>query len=676
MNRLINSAIAVLVLVITGLVVRSLAEGDARDVARLKQTAYYLSERGQYEKSAAAFQEYIAARPTDGQTIYDYAMLLIRLERHGQAAEQLETARRLDPQNEPVYFQLGVEYARLGRNEQAASVFSELRQSANPDIARPAAAVALRLSSDLERAARLQVEQDVYDLAKNFKFEETIAAINELEKQGELSYGMALQRIYAYASLQRYAPALALADALLLQYPKATDLMLARAELLLQMGRQPEAVAQLERITKEKPGSEDARTAMTRLMNLNGLPALGSGAPPVGAGNALSAEEIIIYSLAEKRLHRQVIAAVDDLEKKQGRLAWNMQMQRVYALQGCGDVDRAMVEAEKLAAERPDSVELGLIRSDLLFKAHRWQEASAILKEIRTKNPNTPVAKEADRRLAEIPAVENLDKWNWGEAYMSGDYHGRFGSVIGYGYIRSGTYVPSARWLQPYVSFQFLADTKSGGGALQTIVADNSVGLYAGLRAQLFTTEYLFLYVQGGGNTDLLGRRNNGNWRGDYQAGIYGYKAWGPGVNWTRLSQTNKVDGGKATCCSLETMWRGDWWVDAGADFSYYDRFERWLGYGQVREGVRILQFGNRMAVDGYVMENIAWDIEGVYTDNLFEAGPGLRMVYTLWRNWQIVLRTEWAEGVYFGRNYNNTKGDTDSTYGDFRAGISMGVNW
>jgi hypothetical protein len=378
----------------------------------------------------------------------------------------------------------------------------------------------------------------------------------------------------------------------------------------------------------------------------------------------------------DKHQYREAIAAIDDMEKKRGSIDWSFEMQRVYALEAIGDFDRAAKETEKMAAQKPDSVELAMMRADLLFKEHRWQEASAILKDVRAKNPNTPIAEEADRRLAEVPAVENLDKWYWGESYNSGDYHNRFDDEVGYGYVRAGTFIPEARWLQPYMAFNYVVDTRSGtAGGLSTIINDNSVGLYGGVRAQLFPTEYLFLYAQVGANQDLLGDhghgRNHGNWRTDWQVGVYGYKAWGPGVNWTQNVATNGFAGG-----SLSPIWRGDWWADVDGDFSYYDRFASWLGYGQVREGLRLFQFGDDVALDTYIMENVAWDAKGNYTDNLFEVGPGVRLIYVPWRDWQVVLRTEWAQGWYMNRNDTNQRGNTDSKYGDLRVGVSVGVKW
>jgi len=88
-----------------------------------------------------------------------------------------------------------------------------------------------------------------------------------------------------------------------------------------------------------------------------------------------------------------------------------MQMQRLYSLQAMGGIARANALAAQMAAARPDSVEA--FRScarTLLVQEKRWLEASKILKDIKDKNPNTPVAKEADRRLREFPGVANVDK--------------------------------------------------------------------------------------------------------------------------------------------------------------------------------------------------------------------------------------------------------------------------
>src|SRR5205814_5334215 len=98
-------------------------------------------------------------------------------------------------------------------------------------------------------------------------------------------------------------------------------------------------------------------------------------------------------------------------------------------------------------AAYPESTEVAITRSDLLIKEHNWEEASGILRQIKNEYPDTPLAAEAQRRLQAMPPIANLDKWYWGEAYLSGDYLGRFGTEVGSGFVRHGYYVPKVRWL-------------------------------------------------------------------------------------------------------------------------------------------------------------------------------------------------------------------------------------
>jgi hypothetical protein len=385
----------------------------------------------------------------------------------------------------------------------------------------------------------------------------------------------------------------------------------------------------------------------------------------------------VIFSLVGKQRYREAVEAINELEKKHD-LTWDMEMQRLYALQALGEKQQAIEYAEKAAKKQPKSVELALLRADLLVGVHRWEDASKILMDIKYGSPDTPAAAEAQRRLDVLPPMCNLDKTTWGEMYAQGVTFSRYNTLVGSGFIREGTYVPDARWLQPYAGMRFQADTKSGGGPRETIIEDNSISFVGGARAQLFPTEYLFIYGEGGVNLDWLGRRNNGDWAADYQVGTYGFKSWGPGVVLKDFSVSTNAAGMTVTnhYSLTPVVWRGDWFVDAAADFSYYHRFNSWLGYSQAHEGFRLAQFGSDVGLDAYLVENLDWDAKGNYFDNLFEYGPGGRLLWTPKPSWQVTLRAEWLEGEYLGRDDQHTRGNARASYENLEITLAVGVTW
>jgi len=887
--------------------------GAAQDAAADRGKAYELYDEKRFAEAADAFQAYLQKNPDDAQATLDFAALLSQLNRHAEAATLLEALHLKNPQNEAAYFKLGVEYVTLKRPAEAEQVFAALEKSANADLATAATETLQRLRADVAREARLKAEQSVFALASQLRHQEVIDAVGDLDKQGPLSFAMAMQRLYAWHSLQQYAPALDRANQLAETYPKATDLALLRAELFAQLGRRREAVALWQQVERDHAGTPEAAQAGKRLQaaavwdeeeriyelararkprevvaavdqleqkgtvsfamemerlrawqnllehklalrranelaarfpamselallradlltqqgqwpaaekilqmlsrdnaetpvafeadkrlraeaarrqknrveehifslarqqkhrevvaaigelekkgklpwilemqRLYSWQALGENARALERADRLAAdtpraldlallrsrllaqvgrqEEAVnllkqiekenpgtpiaaeaakqliavtspppeptaadrVYELANRQQHREVIAAIDDLEK-QGPLALPLALQRLYALQALGDKARAAKEAEQLAAANPQSTDLAILRGDLLIGEHRWEEASMVLKQVKADNPGTAIAAEAQRRLQAIPPIANLDKWYWGETYDSGDYHGRYGAVIGSGFLRHGYFIPGARWLQPYGEMRYTVDTHSGVGFQRSIVADNYLGLSLGARAQLFPTEYLFLYASYGLNKDLLDRRHGGAWSEDFQAGLYGFKSWGPGTvlhsaaPGEDISTTGNVPAapatidhqpdGKETRSSL-FFWRGDWFTDAGADFSYYHRYTSWIGYGQGHEGWRLCQIGPHAAIDAYAVENVSWDARGNYFDNLIEVGPGARVLWVPRKGWEVILRAEYLNGLYFGRDTRHSRGNAPGQYDDFHVGLSVGGRW
>jgi tetratricopeptide (TPR) repeat protein len=511
-----------------------------------------------------------------------------------------------------------------------------------------------------------KAEARIYELSEKEEHREVVLAIDELEKRQPLSWNLQMQRLYALSSLGQGKRALELADKMAQQNPRAPDLALVRADLLAQQGQKEQATALWREIATNNPDTPAAVEAERRLRE-----------------EAVVSSQQRVYDLARRNQHEEVLIALAEMEKK-GPLPLEMEMQRLYSLQALGRNKEAAELAATLCAAHPNSTELALLRADCLMSARDWRQAAEVLKELQRDHPATPVALEAENRLALIPAVANVDKWNWGEAYLSGDYYSRWESIIGSGFVRSGTYIPGARRLQPYVQFQFVADTQSGTAGQPTVIADNFVGFYGGVRLQVLPTEYLFLYAMAGTENDLLDSGLGGDWAFDYQAGIYGFKAWGPGMILYNAPLAEIAASAEASVSGMTNeaakadiaFWRGDWFVDVDANFSYYKRYSDWIGYGQTRQGFRLFQLGRHAAFDGYAVENLTWDVRGNFYDNFVSLGPGVRVIWVPHPNWEVVLRAEYLNGFYFGRDAENNQGSTPDHYDEAHVGLSVGMRW
>jgi tetratricopeptide (TPR) repeat protein len=602
-----------------------------------------------------------------------YARALMQADRPGDARQVLETFHGKHPLNETAYFKIGNFYVSAGNWAEAEKVFEQLSRSTNKDMAVAAEAALRNVKSQVARRSRQSAEQHVFDLAAAFKYSELVEAVAALEKQGALPFAIEMQRLYAMEMLAQYAPALERANALVKEHPKATDLALLRADLLMQLGHRSEAEDIWKKIQRENAGTEAALIASERMKGI---------AQP---------EENVIFDLVRKQKYPEALEAINKMERQDGKLSWAMEMQRLYVWQYLGQKDRALDRASTLAKQHPESTDLALMRSDLLVGLHEWEEASKILKEVKEKNPDTEIAAQAQNRLDSIPPIANLDKWYWGEAYLSGEYLGRFGSIVGSGFARHGYFIPGARWLQPYGEMRFTVDTRSGAGRERTVYADNFLSFAVGVRAQLLPTEYLFLYASTGLNKDLLSRRHGGDWAWDSQAGIYGFKSWGPGTVLLSSGPQEVIEatgnlpatvGGADSATQKEgatrdwLFWRGDWFVDAGADFSYYQRYASWIGYGQAHEGFRLFQINPHAAIDGYAVENLSWDVRGNYFDNVAEVGPGVRLLWVPRHHTEVVLRGEYLNGYYLGRDGLHNRGSASGHYDEFRAALTLGLRW
>ena len=404
------------------------------------------------------------------------------------------------------------------------------------------------------------------------------------------------------------------------------------------------------------------------------------------------------YELINARRDEEAVRAIDDLER-QGEVTPELIIEKSAALQRTGDTLAAIVVLRDVAGGDNPDPRARLQLASLLAEQGRRAEAFEIWRELRDQGGDQG----GDATLSRVAAAEiealapsyNLERWAWGELDLYGTYLSRYNIGVSSGRIREGTFIPGARWIEPFVQADFSLDssnTSNGQGAGQgipTIYNENLAGFHAGARIRPFANQSLVLYVLGGIQKDLRGtEQHNGEWFTEIIAGINGYWAWGPGKEWTAIDLDGVSPGGLPTLPSNSqaSRWalnnwspprlRFDWFVEAGGDAAYYSRLPDCLAYGQSRQGARVMQFGKAAAVDIYGLENLTMDTRGNYFDNYFEAGPGMRFVTAPVGAAVLTTSVDYVLGSYLGRNSNNTRGDTAANYSDFRLTVALSVRW
>jgi len=398
------------------------------------------------------------------------------------------------------------------------------------------------------------------------------------------------------------------------------------------------------------------------------------------------------YDLISARRDEEAVQAIDQLERN-GEATSELIMEKSAALQRLGDPLAAIVVLRDIAnGENPDP-RARLQLAALLAEQGRRVEAFEIWRDVRDAGGDATLSRVAAAEINALAPSYNLERWAWGELDLYGTYLSRYDIGVSSGRLREGTFIPGARWIEPFVQADFSLDsTNTSGGSgegIPTIYNENLAGFHAGARIRPFYNQSFVLYVLGGVQKDLRGtEQHDGNWFAEIIAGLNGYWAWGPGREWTTLDLETVSPGGLSTLPSKSqtSRWslnnwspvrlRFDWFVEAGGDAAYYSRLPDCLAYGQSRQGARIMQFGKAAAVDIYGLENLTMDTKGNYYDNYFEAGPGMRFVTAPVGAAVLTTSVDYVLGTYLGRNSNNTRGDTAANYSDFRLTVSLSLRW
>ncbi|MCX6961328.1 MAG: hypothetical protein NTZ08_02600 [Verrucomicrobia bacterium] len=535
-----------------------------------------------------------------------------------------------------------------------------------------------------------------------------------------------------------YFPLVLLASAALLQ--AQTPDPVAEAATLSNQGRHSEASAILQKATDSNPGDEglrfrlatalvfdrrnaEARTIFSELakswnadiasMAASSLTALDRAEaiekaareqPPSAETLRREAEyrarqarldrQQAAYELINARRDEEAVRAIDDLER-QGEVTPELIIEKSAALQRMGDTLAAIVVLRDVAAGDNPDPRARLQLAALLAEQGRRAEAFEIWRDLRDQGGDATLSRVAAAEIEALAPSYNLERWTWGELDLYGTYLSRYNIGVSSGRLREGTFIPGARWIEPFVQADFSLDssnTSNGQGpgqGIPTIYNENLAGFHAGARIRPFANQSLVLYVLGGIQKDLRGtEQHNGEWFAEIIAGINGYWAWGPGKEWTAIDLEGVSPGGLPTLPSTSqasrwalnnwspVQFRLDWFVEAGGDAAYYSRLPDCLAYGQSRQGARIMQFGKAAAVDIYGLENLTMDTKGNYYDNYFEAGPGMRFVTAPVGAAVLTTSVDYVFGSYLGRNSNNTRGDTAANYSDFRLTVALSLRW
>lgn len=395
------------------------------------------------------------------------------------------------------------------------------------------------------------------------------------------------------------------------------------------------------------------------------------------------------YDLLEAKDDSAAIAHIAELESR-GEATPALLRGQAVALERTGQMDAAYEVLQRVLELENPAIETRMQLAALLRKQGKISEAYEIWRDLRDSHPDSDEGRRAAAEIDALAPAWNPERWSWGELDIYATYLQRYDIGVANGRLRQGTFVPGARWIEPFIQADFSLDSDpygSGEEGLSTIYNENLAGFHAGARIRPFAEQSFTLYVLGGIQKDLRGtEERQGEWFWEVITGVNGFWSWGPGRHWVSEDLQTAMPGGLPVLPRSALQWTPapwgpvglgwDWFAEVGADAAYYSRLSDCIGYGQARQGFRLVRFGRAAALDAYALQNLTMDTEGSYYDNFFEAGPGLRFATAPIGVAVFTTSVDYVLGTYLGRNAGNTRGDLASTYSDFRLTASFSLRW
>lgn len=251
-----------------------------------------------------------------------------------------------------------------------------------------------------------------------------------------------------------------------------------------------------------------------------------------------------------------------------------------------------------------------------------------------------PESARAEHGLAGLTQGGDLERGAlFTEVYAAPVYQTRFSNLIAPVVVRSGVAALERPRAALYASARLTRDTRSVGGVQPQVFSDNVAIPALGVRVQPVRRGPT-LYSEVGAARPLLATPD-ARTRADFRGGGYYSAQWGGAAP----SRAPRLVG------------------DLYADASYYSRFDDAIAYLQLREAVRVREWGGGWA-ELYGRASAVGDTRREFYNNVGEVGAGLRVLP--WRTAGASLSAEYVRGAYWVRS----TAANAAPYGELRATV------
>jgi len=276
------------------------------------------------------------------------------------------------------------------------------------------------------------------------------------------------------------------------------------------------------------------------------------------------------------------------------------------------------------AAERLSSTDVVRLQiAYVLNQMGKKDESKAILAELKYSESAYIRTQAELQEEAAGRAAASLKSWP--RLYSEIFYDTRWQSTFFNINFQIGEYLGKSRQFGLYGVAAVATDTKSSGGAVPTIISDNSLILGGGLRINAL--KGLVIEVQEGIAYHLVEPPSAPRVENDFRVvGVYGNGLYAPFELHSNVKFPFRP------------------YLDFYSSVGYYNRYHNSIGFFQLRPGFRAVEV-SRTVADAYAFGKVTLDTGHEFYNNVFETGAGLRVTPNVYFGLHLV--GEYIHGTY-----------------------------